>query len=240
MKLASKPRFLIPLPLLVLQPSPKSWFTRENQFSMTKPHVLQINYFSAWTQALRGCLPRVKRLIKGGKNSPMKGYCWPGQPPTCSPFYLSSLAKLPSALDTQNSFGHSLEKVSLQPALDACKVMSALSTWPHPWVLPKHPSHPKDGQDEVGLRTLSYVMSHPPLLSLSVPQGLIPLPWMGRNGLPHDTFPVKALLPLLQLVQWQPSICCCWPWALPGPSWLEEPCCRSFSQAELLQGNKCV
>ncbi|KAI4554168.1 hypothetical protein MJG53_019467 [Ovis ammon polii x Ovis aries] len=85
---------------------------------MTKRHVLQINYSSAWTQALRGCLPRVKRLIKGGKNSPMKGYCWPGQPTTCSPFYLSSLAKLPSTLNTQNSFGHSLAKA----ALDACKV----------------------------------------------------------------------------------------------------------------------
>ena len=121
-KLASKPRFLIPIPLLGLQPSPKSWSTRESQLRMTKRHVLQINYFSAWTQALRRCLPRVKRLIKGGKNSPMKGYCRPGQPTTCSPFYLSSLAKLPSTLNTKNSFGHSLEKVSLQPALDACKV----------------------------------------------------------------------------------------------------------------------
>ena len=132
-----KPRFLIPLPLLVLQPSPKSWFTRESQFSRTKRHVLQINYFSAWTQALRGCLLRVKRLIKGGKNSPMKGYCWPGKPPTCSPFYLSSLAKLPSELDTQNSFGHSLEKVSLQPALDACKVK-----WPPGDVCPEHLATP--------------------------------------------------------------------------------------------------
>ncbi|MXQ99486.1 hypothetical protein E5288_WYG006858 [Bos mutus] len=46
-------------------------------------------------------------------------------------------AKLPSALDTQNSFGHSLEKVSLQPALDACKVK-----WPPSDVCPEHLATP--------------------------------------------------------------------------------------------------
>lgn len=141
-KLASKPRFLIPLPLLVLQPSPKSWSTRESQLRMTKCHVLQINYFPAWTQALSGCLPRVKRLSKGGTNSPMKGYCWPGQPPTCSPFYLSSLAKPPSTLNTQNSFRHSLEKGSLQLALDACEVKWSPPPPPPGDVCPEHLATP--------------------------------------------------------------------------------------------------
>lgn len=46
----SKPRFMILFPLSVLQTSPKSWPARGWQFRMTKCHVQQINYLSAWTQ----------------------------------------------------------------------------------------------------------------------------------------------------------------------------------------------
>lgn len=45
-----KPRFMILLPLPLLQPSPISYPARAGQFRMTKSHVLHINYLSAWTQ----------------------------------------------------------------------------------------------------------------------------------------------------------------------------------------------
>lgn len=95
---------MILFPLPVLRPSPESWPVRDWQLRMTKCHVLQINYLSAWAQhtvdpcqlaaflfmVTRKTLTTLQEMLEL-TNEEMVLAC---QIPQCSPFHLSSLASI--------------------------------------------------------------------------------------------------------------------------------------------------
>lgn len=164
---------------------------------MTKCHVQQINYLSAWTQnAVEVCQSIASSFMMMRKSQitlqrrlevPKEDLLLAWQTSTHSAFHLSSLAKLAKEfLYTRYSkllqtlFGQKVYLEWLQNEVAPTDVYT--EHLPISLSLPKRPSHLENWQGRVDPRTLSCVMSNPPLFSPSVPQAPIPFPCMGRAG----------------------------------------------------------
>lgn len=205
-----KPRFMILFPLPVLQPSPESWPARGWQLRMTKCHVLQINYLSAWAQhTVDPCqlsaspfmttrktptaLPARLELTKASR-----WLAW--QTPKHSPFHLSSLAKL--ARESLCSWHSELLQTLCrkgQPTLPGCRMklpplMSALGTCrcPPPAAPDAHPTQ-RHWQGVVTREHLACVMGDLLLCPSPVPHAHSVSMYGHSRVCPHDTFPMEHM-----------------------------------------------